>query len=61
MKESVNKAYAIAKERYAAIGVIANYGTGMTGEVTDLGIGEVMSAHRDAIFEFCFDLVRLCS
>lgn len=45
--------------RYAAIGVIANYGTGMTGEVTDLGIGEVMSAHRDAIFEFCFDLVRL--
>lgn len=44
--------------RYAAIGIIANYCTGMTGEVTDFGIDEVMAEHRDAVFELCFDLIR---
>ena len=44
--------------RYAAIGIIANYCTGMTGEVTDCGIGEVMAAHRDEVFALCFELVR---
>lgn len=44
--------------RYAAIGIIANYCTGMTGEVTDCGVGEVMAAHRDEVFALCFELVR---
>lgn len=44
--------------RYAAIGIIANYGTGMTGEVTDCGIDGVMAAHRDEVFGLCFDLIR---
>lgn len=44
--------------RYAAIGIIANYGTGMTGEVTDRGIDDVMADNREAVFELCFDLIR---
>ena len=43
---------------YTAIGIVANYCTGMTGEVTDQGIDEVMAQRRDDVFDLCFDLIR---
>lgn len=43
---------------YTAIGIVANHCTGMTGEVTDQGIDEVMAQRRDDVFDLCFDLIR---
>ena len=43
---------------YAGIGVVANYCTGMTEEVTDIAIDEIMASVRDSVFDLCFDLVR---
>lgn len=43
---------------YTAIGIVANYCTGMTCEVTDQGIDEVMAQRRDDVFDLCFDLIR---
>lgn len=43
--------------QYAAIGIIANYCTGMTSYVIDDEIGEVMCRMRESIFSLCFDLI----
>lgn len=43
---------------YAAIGMITNYCTGMTGVVTDVVIEHVMDENRADIFDLCFDLIR---
>ncbi|MBQ1771418.1 MAG: S-methyl-5'-thioadenosine phosphorylase, partial [Clostridia bacterium] len=41
---------------YAAIGIIANYDTGMTAEVTDTGIDEIMKNRREELFDLLFEL-----
>ena len=41
---------------YAAIGIIANYCTGMTAEVTDTGIDEIMKNRREELFDLLFEL-----
>ena len=46
---------------YAALGIVANYCTGMTDEVTDRGIGCIMADRRNDFFQLCFDLVRRLS
>ena len=43
---------------YAALGLITNYCTGMTGVVNDVVIEHVMDENRDEIFDLCFDLIR---
>ncbi len=43
---------------YAALSLITNYCTGMTGLVNDVVIEHVMDENRDDIFELCFDLIR---
>ena len=43
---------------YAAIGLVTNYCTGMTGVVNDEVIDSVMDKNRDNIFAICFDLIR---
>lgn len=43
---------------YAALGLITNYCTGMTGVVTDVVIEHVMDENREDIFRLCFDLIR---
>lgn len=43
---------------YAALGLITNYCTGMTGVVNDVVIEHVMDENRDEIFNLCFDLIR---
>ncbi len=43
---------------YAALGLITNYCTGMTGVVNDVVIEHVMDENRDDIFNLCFDLIR---
>jgi len=42
---------------YAAIGIIANYCTGMANAVRDDDIEEAVSGIRSQIFELCFDLI----
>ena len=42
---------------YAAIGIISNHCTGMTGYVKDEDISSVMAAIRQNVFELCFDLI----
>lgn len=43
---------------YAAIGLVTNYCTGMTGVVNDEVIDTVMDKNRDNIFSICFNLIR---
>ena len=43
---------------YAALGLITNYCTGMTGVVNDVVIEHVMDENREDIFDLCFDLIR---
>ncbi len=43
---------------YAALGLITNYCTGMTGVVNDVVIEHVMDENRADIFDLCFDLIR---
>ena len=43
---------------YAALGMITNYSTGMTGVVNDVVIEHVMDENREDIFTLCFDLIR---
>ena len=45
---------------YAAIGIISNHCTGMSGYVTDAGISEVMGSIRQSVFDLCFDYIRQC-
>lgn len=44
--------------KYASIGIVANYCTGMTGYVTDTDIKIVMSNIRSRVFDLCFALIR---
>lgn len=44
--------------KYAAIGIVANYCTGMTGYVTDDDIDSVMASIRERVFDLCFALIR---
>ncbi len=43
---------------YAAIGIIANYCTGMTSYVTDDSIENVIRGMRENVFELCFDFIK---
>ena len=45
---------------YAAIGIISNHCTGMSGYVTDDGISEVMVSIREKVFDLCFELIHRC-
>ena len=42
---------------YTAIGIVANYCTGMTGEVTDSKIDSVMQERRKDTFDLCLDFL----
>ncbi|MDO4572573.1 MAG: MTAP family purine nucleoside phosphorylase [Clostridia bacterium] len=44
--------------RYAAIGIIGNYCTGMSAAISDESIDEIVQGMRQQIFELCFDLIR---
>lgn len=44
--------------RYAAIGMVTNYCTGMTSYVTDDDIGSVMKRMRESVFNLCFSLIE---
>jgi 5'-methylthioadenosine phosphorylase len=46
---------------YAALGIIANYCTGMTSYVTDDGIENVIRGMRESVFELCFDFIKNAS
>lgn len=43
---------------YAAIGILANYCTGMTVELHDSDIASVMASIRQKVFDFCFELIE---
>jgi len=46
---------------YAGIGIVSNYCTGMSGELRDESIREVVLAHRADVFNLCFDYIRRMS
>jgi 5'-methylthioadenosine phosphorylase len=44
--------------RYSAVGIVANYCTGMTSYVSDKDIEDVMYDMRESVFDVCFELIR---
>ncbi len=44
--------------KYAAIGIIGNYCTGMSAAVRDDDIDEIVRGMRSQVFDICFDLIR---
>ena len=44
--------------RYTAIGILANYCTGMTVDLRDSDIASVMASIRQSVFNLCFELIE---